>query len=220
VSKSKNKATIPSADRRAKILEIARKLLVKAGIGGVTYAAIAARLRVSKQAIIYWFPSKEALIRELAIENFEAEAEAIEAAMSAVADPTQAIPTFVRACLDHHRAHLETFRLMYLFPQLQPETSKFMPLEYRQERLYPVTGRIYTSLERHLERTLPRDESARTLAVAVHSAAIGLACMASLMDACDDAMKESVDAYAASLSRALSSRRVVPRTTTPKTRSK
>jgi AcrR family transcriptional regulator len=54
-------------DTRRRILSAAAEIVASQGMAGVTFDAVAARLKMTKQAVIYWFPTKIALLSELAL---------------------------------------------------------------------------------------------------------------------------------------------------------
>lgn len=51
---------------REAIVEEARRLVAEQGTAALTFQALASTLGVSKQAIIYWYPSKRELVRDFA----------------------------------------------------------------------------------------------------------------------------------------------------------
>ena len=186
----------------------------------MTFEAIARRLGVTKQAIIYWYPSKEGLSRALVMEDLSQEADTLVAAVAEAQCAAQAIERFVVACVDRHRRHLAAFRLSYLLAQLTEHPERLMPVEAREAFVYPVTGRYYSALEDKIRADSDRNPALepRTLAVAVHSAAIGIACMASLMEAMKDSMKGGIDAIVTTLIKALAEGVSAPKPTTVRSR--
>ena len=99
------------------ILEIARDLLAEGGLGAVSFDAIAARLGRSKQAVLYWYPTKPDLLAALFLPWLEEEAALAETALRDATDGTDAIARFVRAVAGFHLSDLTRFRAMYLLPQ-------------------------------------------------------------------------------------------------------
>ena len=62
---------------REAILETAARLISETGAASLTFQTLGDTLGVSKQAIIYWFPSKADLTRALVIPALELEADAV-----------------------------------------------------------------------------------------------------------------------------------------------
>ena len=62
-----------NAEMAGRILDEARKLVRQGGPDKLTFDAIAARVGVSKQAVVYWFPNKASLVEALVRPALEAE---------------------------------------------------------------------------------------------------------------------------------------------------
>ena len=174
-----------------RILEIAEEILSYEGLGALSFDAIARRLGRSKQAVLYWFPTKPDLLAALFLPLLEAEADIAARAVGSATNRAGAISSFVTAVAEFHLANLERFRLMYLAPQTtqhrghSPEPSTLL------QRIPPVTSRIYDALAPHLDK---EETAARQQAVAVHAAVLGLVLMVSLSDAVNDPLRHGTDA--------------------------
>ena len=178
------------ADTRDRILEIARALVREGGPQALSFDAIAERLGKSKQAVLYWLPNKGALLSALYLPWLAAESEAAEAALAGVEGEAEAVAAFVRAVAAFHLADLERFRLTYLAPQLASLRVEAGTLG----EINATTGRLYAALAARLE-----GEDARTRALAVHSAVIGLVTMVTLADALGDPLKAGTEALVEAL---------------------
>lgn len=183
-----------------RILAIAESLVSEGGVGALTFDAIAARLGRSKQAVLYWYPTKQALMAALYLPWLEAEADIAERALDGARTRRAAIAAFVTALADHHLAGLDRFRMTYLAPQVPSGPAPGRMRVRPDARIYPVTGRLYAALARHLG---PDPEAARREAVAIHSAVLGLVLMVSLTEALEDPMKHGHDDLVDALVRAL-----------------
>jgi AcrR family transcriptional regulator len=195
---------VRGAETRNRILVATRAELKKHG-QDLTLDHIAARLGLTKQAVLYHFPSKDRLFVELALIGLAEEADAMVAALAQARSAADAVHRFLSANLAFHLADLERFRLMYVRAQVVPGAKDTLPASERKERLYPVTARMYTALEEKLisDANFPRHLDARTLAVAVHLAAIGYATMAGELEGAKDAMKLPFQRYVDELSAAI-----------------
>ena len=167
------------AETRHRILAATRAELRKRG-QDLTLDHIAARLALTKQAVLYHFPSKDRLLVELALRGVADEADAMVAALADARSSADAIHRFLSASLAFHLSDIERFRLIYVRAQVVPGAKDTLTIAEREARLYPVTARMYGALEQRLvaDRGFPGHLDARTLAVAVHLAAIGFATMA------------------------------------------
>jgi AcrR family transcriptional regulator len=173
-------------DRR--ILGAARDLLASGGFGAVSFDTIAAEVGITKQAVLYWFPSKSDLLAAMFVDWLEAEAKVAEQCLQSVATADEAISVFVRAITRFHTDDLDRFRMMYLVPQ----TLKSGVQEARDtevfDRIHVVTSRLYGALAKRLEGS---PVEARQSAFAVHSAVLGLVMMLGLADGVGDPLAHS-----------------------------
>jgi AcrR family transcriptional regulator len=180
-------------NRRAAILQAARRISAEGGPRRLTYEAIARRLGVTKQAIIYWFPTKQDLHRELVVPWLEAEADAVIDALAAPRGAGESIGRAVHALVDFHTDDLDRFRQMYFGIQLDPKPEQLMTPEALRTHVHPVTSRLYGVLESALEADsrLQAGRSPRQAAVIVHTSALGLVMMVALASALKDPLKHA-----------------------------
>lgn len=170
-----------------RILAAAQEILTTGGVGALSFDAIARALGLSKQAVLYWFPSKPALLAELFAGWVRAEADVAVAALAGAPGPEQAIAAFVRAITDFHLGHLDRFRLMYLVPQTMkvgadPANRQILPL------IHAESDRLYAALAGRLA-----GPEARRQAMAVHSATLGLLLMVGLAEGSGDPLKHRTE---------------------------
>jgi AcrR family transcriptional regulator len=177
------------------ILAEAREIVSEGGSPSLTFQKLASRLGVSKQAIIYWFPTKQDLARELVLPLLRAEADAAVTVLDGASSASDAIARFVRGLAAHHLADLGGFRLIYLATQLDSDASRIMNGAALEE-VHGETSRMYGALERSIAADPHRRVSAdpRRAAVAVHMAVIGLLTMVALADAVGDPLAHRTDA--------------------------
>jgi AcrR family transcriptional regulator len=183
-----------------RILTIARAILASDGLDGVSFDAIARRLGRSKQAVLYWYPTKRDLLLALFVPWLDAEAAAAEAAVSTIASRPEAIDRFVRTIISFHTENLDRFRMMYLAPQTTGTKPGERDPAVTGHEIYSITDRLYGALAPHLGGS---GKTARQQAVAIHSAALGMVMMLALAESLRDPLKHSenelVDALVASL---------------------
>lgn len=181
---------------RELIQETALGLVERETLTALTFQALANALGVSKQAIIYWYPTKWELIADCALPMMRQEAEALIAALAGSRNGRDAIERFIRAFAHHYENRLPQFRVLYL-PQPVVVTEPNAPEQ--QAALAPihrVTSSIYAALEAWIagDPELARDYvSARQLAVAAHMSAVGLMAMFAGADAIGDPFVHPLD---------------------------
>jgi AcrR family transcriptional regulator len=212
------------AQTRNRIIAATRAELRRHG-QDLTLDHVAARLALTKQAVLYHFPSKDRLLVELALLGLAEEADAMIAALVPARSAADAVHRFLSASLAFHLADLERFRLIYVRAQVVPGAKDTLLPSERKARLHPVTARMYEALERKLiaDTSFSGHLDARTLAVAIHLASIGFATMAGELGGAKDAMKLPLQRYVDELAAAIgggitsagSSGRRAPRTRPP-----
>lgn len=189
-----------SQDTKDRILQSAAELLSTGGLQAVTFDAVAARLKITKQAVIYWFPTKVALLSELALPGLRAEARAaIDAATHAPSggDVARAV---VHAVIAFHLADLARFRLIYLSPQIGANAGARRTAAELVRQVHPITGEMYAAIA----AALGDGPGTRETAVSLHMAALGHVLLVALTDAVGDPLRHDPAALARRLATALS----------------
>lgn len=181
-----------------RILKIAREILASDGLGAVSFDAIARRLGRTKQAVLYWYPTKHDLLAAMFLPWLKAEADVATRSVGDAAGRNEAMDAFVRAIAEFHFDDIDRFRAMYLLPQtIGPGANDTKNAELLAQ-IHPVTDRIYGALADHFEGD---PTTARREAFAVHSAVLGLVLMFGLAENLNDPLKhsasEAVDALVA-----------------------
>jgi AcrR family transcriptional regulator len=180
---------------REAILETAARLISETGEASMTFQTLGETLGVTKQAIIYWFPSKSDLTRELILPALEREADAVIAALKRAKTGRKAIELFMRALIAFHLEDLGRFRLIYVSAQFDTQVWQVAGLPQLADSIHAATGRMYGALETVLAQAadIASPASARATAVATHMAAVGTLSMLSLADAIHDPMAHTPD---------------------------
>lgn len=187
---------MPRKQTKDQILDIARDILANEGLGAVSFDAIARCLGRSKQAVLYWFPTKHDLLAALFLPWLEAEADTAIAALDLRETPAQAIGAFVRAISAFHFTDLDRFRMMYLVPQTLKPTAQPTHQRTVLEQVHPVTDRLYSAFADNLDG---HPATARQHAVAIHSAVLGMVLMVGLGDSLNDPLKHGQTALVEAL---------------------
>jgi AcrR family transcriptional regulator len=181
---------------REAIIQEARRIVARDGVAALTFQALAGALGVSKQAIIYWFPSKWELAREYALRGLQAEADEVIAAVTPARTAAEAVELGVRALTRHHLRDLANFRTLYMSAHVDISTR---PPAGDADALAPVhqtTSRMYAVLEERIaaDPAYRPGENPRRLAVAAHMAAVGLLTLVALADAMQDPLRHGTEA--------------------------
>ena len=100
---------------RGKIMDAARQLFADRGYEAVTMREIAEQIEYTPTAIYYHFRDKDALIREICIEDFDALAHEFEA-LASIPDPLERLRTIGRGYAAFALAHPNQYRLMFMTP--------------------------------------------------------------------------------------------------------
>jgi AcrR family transcriptional regulator len=180
---------------RELIQESALRLVERGSLAALTFQALADALGVSKQAILYWYPSKWELMADCSLPIIRQEADVLIGAISGSRDASDAIERFLRAFGGHYATRLPQFRILYMVHPLGIEPNA----PDQQVALAPVhrvTSSIYAALETWIagDPTYAADKSTpRQLAVAAHMSGVGLVTMFALADALGDPLVHSMD---------------------------
>lgn len=192
-------------ETRARILDSVRALLAEGGAATLTLDAVAGRVGVTRQAVLYHFGSRDRLLAEVYLETLAAESEALTAIAEEADAGLDGMPAFLRGALDWYLEDPDRFRLIYAVVQTTGMLPAIEPGEL-EKRVYPVTGRMYSVLEARLAAgDLPEGVDPRKLAVALHMCVLGAACYASLLDAIGETFAHDWHDVLGALARAVAS---------------
>ena len=185
----------------ARILAAAREIVRATGPDSLTFDAVAAKVGVSKQAVLYWYPNKARLIEALVRPALEAESAAGQGAITANASPTEAIRAYIGALAVFHTSDLDRFRLMYVTPQIGQRPGRNGQMLTTLGRIHPATNEMYDKLATRLvegER-YGRVIDARRAAAAIHTALLGLILRMAMADALNAPLRLREDAMVEAL---------------------
>jgi AcrR family transcriptional regulator len=175
-----------AASRRL-LLENARAVALRDGIDGFTLEAVARECGFTKQGLLYHFPSKDALVFELVLSEWEDASRAVADAVARVDDGAAALETIIRTTVAHFAPRLDLFRL--ITQEVQRYDRRLLPPE-ELARIRPTNELLYGGAERLL-RSERRGPRARRLAVTAHLAAFGLLAMKALVERFGDPLRHS-----------------------------
>jgi AcrR family transcriptional regulator len=106
-------ARLRAAERRAQLLEVARRLFARDGYRGASMEAIAEAAGVTKPVVYQHFPSKRALYEALLAVDLGRLTDELEDAFSQAEGNAERLRRGFRAYLDFVDAHEDAFRLLF-----------------------------------------------------------------------------------------------------------
>lgn len=194
------------ATTRQSILQGAEAVLLRDGLDALTLDAIAAELGLTKQGLYYHYASKEALLAELALQEWTAAADAVQAATETAADAGEALEALVRSYVGRYAGRLPMFRLATQGAQLSPLAARLG--REQLEAIRPLNDRMYGPTERKLREAQRAGQAdpaldPRRLAFVAHTSAMGLLTMQLMVSAIDDPLRHGEQALVDELCRAL-----------------
>ena len=188
-------------DTAERILAAARDVVRDGGPDRLTFDAIAEKVGISKQAVLYWFPNKARLIEALVRPALEAESAAGRAAIRATDTTGDAIRSYVTALAVFHTSDLDRFRLMYVTPQIGQRPGRNGQMLTTLGRIHPATTQMYDVLADKLVASgrYRRLVDARRASAAIHTALLGLVLRMAMADALNAPLRLKDDALVEAL---------------------
>ncbi len=191
---------------REEILAATGRVLLREGLAALTVDAVARELELTKAALYYYFPSKEALLIEVLFRWYAEEAHVISEAVEQTESGAEALCAIVRTVIDYYAGKLDRFRLVYLHAQVFGRVE--LPPEHL-ERVRPLNALTYGGAEQRLARErkagrLPDDVNPRRLAFSAHMAALGYLTMKGMVESAGDPLIHSDAEMIAELCRTFS----------------
>ena len=200
---------------REEILDAARRVLLSQGLPGLTLAAVARELQLTKAALYYYFTSKEALVFELVYLDLANHAEAVGDAVVNASSGAGAIEALIRASSEHYGNHLDDLRLAYLVPQIGTAAATRFDSDMLA-RIRPFNDRMYGVVadkirQDQLAGRIAQNIDGRRLAFLAHTSVLGMLTVEGLVEVTDEAaLIHSRDTMVDELVRIFTARLVEP----------
>lgn len=181
---------------REEIVEAARRVLLEKGIAGATLDAVAKEVGLTKAALYYYYPSKDALFFEIMYGAVETQSRAVNDAVLEAKDGGEALGAIIRATVRTFAPRMDDFRLTFLLSQLSPDSTRFSPEQFA--KLRPLNNLAFSAATAKLtaewekKRGRARVEP-RLVAFLAHLAALGLLTMKGLVESVGDPLLYSDD---------------------------
>jgi AcrR family transcriptional regulator len=175
---------------RDEILDAARRVLLRNGIASTTLDAVAKEVGVSKTALYYYFPSKDAMFFELIFGNLESQAQRVHAAVEKASDGAEALRAIVRESVNFFAPSLDDFRLAYLHAQVAGHAAVHLDPE-QFARIRPLNELWFAGATKKLsdeqkKRPNRAKVEPRLMAFLAYLASIGLLTMKGMVENVDD----------------------------------
>lgn len=186
---------------REDILAATRELILARGLKGLTLEEVAAAVGLTKAALYYYFPSKDALLEGLSLRALQAQAQRLHDAVEGAASGPQALRSLIAETVRMHAQRMDDFRLTYLHPQLAPDALRVGPDQLARFR--PLNELSFAGAAQRLAAG-PRGRAGvdpRLMAFLAHLAALGVVTMKGLVEAFDDPLRHSDDELIDALAR-------------------
>ncbi len=100
-------ATSRGDDRQLQLLEIACRLFSERGFGGTSLRDIAEEAQITKAALYYHFPNKEALFTKIVLESLQALVTTVREACEQAATPEEKVRAFMVTTADCYQQNRE-----------------------------------------------------------------------------------------------------------------
>ncbi len=175
---------------REEILEAARTILLERGIAGATLEAVAQTVGMSKAALYYYFPSKEALFFEVMFGAVQRQANAVHAAVGKAETGGEALTAVIRESVAAFTPRMDDFRLAFLHGQVSGKSAVKLDAD-QFARIRPLNSLVLDLATQKL--TAERKRSAkppavepRLMAFLAYLSAIGMLTMKGMVEHLDD----------------------------------
>lgn len=175
---------------REEILDATRRVLLSRGIAGLTLAAVARELQLTKAALYHYFASKEALVFEMIYLGLEGHAAVVSEAIATSTTGADALEALIRASAAHYGTHRDDLRLAYLVPQVGGGSAVQLDAE-QLARIRPFNARMYGAVAAKIAADQERGRIAasidgRRLAFVAHMAVLGMLTMEGIAELAGD----------------------------------
>jgi AcrR family transcriptional regulator len=190
---------------REEILDAARRVLLERGIAGTTLEAVAREVGMSKTALYYYFPSKDALFFGLVFGVIANHAQAIHDAVERTSSGGEALRAIVRESVSVFAPRLDDFRLAFLHGQVAGQGTVHFD-EEQFARIRPLNdlwfeGAAKKLREQQKEHPGRAPVEPRLMAFLAYTSAIGLLTMKGMVESVDDPLLYSDDQLVEGLAR-------------------
>lgn len=189
---------------REEILAAARRVLLRNGVAATTLDAVAREIGMSKTALYYYFPSKDALFFELVFGAFKLQSQAIHDEVEKTDGGGEALRAIINETVNYFAPRLDDFRLAFLYGQVAGPSA----LHFNEEqfaRIRPLNELMYGGAAEKLARERKKRPSRaavepRLMAFLAYLSAVGLLTMKGMVENLKDPLvysdEQLIDGFA------------------------
>ena len=155
---------------RDRILDAALVAFGTRGFEATSLDGLAAELKITKQTILYYEPSKEALLRAVINRSADELAEALEASLSGAGRGFARVEAVVRSVFRVALRRPELLGLLKEVSRLGPPAAGWL-----MERLDPLVARATAFLAAEMDAGTMRRQDPRLMLLSTYSTVVGVA---------------------------------------------
>jgi TetR/AcrR family transcriptional regulator len=160
---------VPSSSTSDRILDAALASFASRGYEATSLDAVAKELELTKQSILYWFPSKDALLEAVIARSASDLSGALETALQRAGEGWDRVEAVVRSVFRLAARQPELLGLLREVGRLGPPAATQMTLA-----LEPLVQRASSFLEAEMAAGSMRRSDPRLLLLAIYSTVIGM----------------------------------------------
>lgn len=160
---------MPSSSTSDRILDAALVSFASRGYEATSLDAVAKELELTKQSILYWFPSKDALLEAVIARSACDLSDALETALQRAGEGWDRVEAVVRSVFRLAARQPELLGLLREVGRLGPPAATQMTLA-----LEPLVQRASSFLEAEMAAGSMRRSDPRLLLLAIYSTVIGM----------------------------------------------
>jgi TetR/AcrR family transcriptional regulator len=160
---------VPSSSTKERILDAAVSSFAGRGYEATSLDAIAQMLEVTKQTILYWFPSKDVLLEAVIARSADDLSATLESALRGAGESWERVEAVVRSVFRLAARQPELLGLLREVGRLGPPAATQMTLA-----LEPLVKRASSFLEAEMDAGTMRRHDPRLLLLAIYSTVIGM----------------------------------------------
>jgi len=134
---------------REEIVDAARRVLLRNGIAATTLDAVAKEVGLTKAALYYYYPSKDALLFEIIFGAVEAQSRAVHDAVEQAKDGGDALRAIIRETVHTYAPRLDDFRLAFLHAQVAGPGTVHIAAQ-QLDRIRPLNELAYAGTAKML----------------------------------------------------------------------
>ena len=160
---------MPSSTTSDRILDAALASFATRGYEATSLDVLAKGLELTKQSILYWFPSKDALLEAVIARSAEDLSHALESALQGAGESWDRVEAVVRSVFRLAARQPELLGLLREMGRLGPPAATQMTLA-----LEPLVQRASAFLAAEMDAGTMRRHDPRLLLLAIYSTVIGM----------------------------------------------